>query len=96
MSSCHRQLMIRDLWCASIDTTYLNIVYLEMFALEDFRYYKRRWSPFTTVVDVADYKVGWIFSLWPITIFKLKTSKIMDAPKYVTIVKVFGTEYQRT
>jgi hypothetical protein len=70
---------------------------VEMIALEEFRYRKRhRLSPVTTIIDIADYKVGWIFSLWPITIFKLKTSKIMDAPKYVTFIKVFNSEYQKT
>jgi hypothetical protein len=68
-----------------------------MIALEDFRYTKRAsWWPFTTIIDVADYQVGWIFSMWPITIFKLKTSKLMDTPKYVTIIKIFGLEFQKT
>jgi hypothetical protein len=89
--------MIRASSCASIDTIYLNIVYREMFALEDFKYTKRhQWSPITTITDVADYPVGYVFSLWPITIFKLKVSKIMDAPRYVTIIKIFGLEYQKT
>jgi hypothetical protein len=54
-------------------------------------------SPTTTIIDIADYKVGWIFSLWPIiTIMKVKTSKIMETPKYITIIKIFGTEYVKT
>jgi hypothetical protein len=64
---------------------------------DEFRYRKRyRWSPVTTVIDIAAYRVGWIFSLWPIiTIMKVKTSKIMETPKYLTIIKIFETEYQR-
>jgi hypothetical protein len=89
--------MIRALSGASVAITSLSLEFLEMFALEDFRYTKRaRWSPFTTIADVADYPVGYVFSLWPITIFKLKVSKIMDAPRYVTIIKIFGLEYQKT
>ena len=68
-----------------------------MSAFEDFRFKKRhRWSPATTIIDAADYPVGYIFSLWPITIFKIKTSKIMETPKYVTFIKIFNTEYQKT
>jgi hypothetical protein len=68
-----------------------------MLVLEDFRYKKRhKWSTITTIIDVADYEVGWTFSLRPfITIFKLKTSKIMDSPKYVTIIKIFGLEFEK-
>jgi hypothetical protein len=70
-----------------------------MYSVPDsFRFIKRhKWSPVTTIVDIADYKVGWIFSLWPImTIMKVKTSKIMEAPKYVTVIELFGTEYAKT
>jgi hypothetical protein len=68
-----------------------------MIALQDFRYEKRHmWSPITTIIDVADYQVGYILSLGQfITIFKLKTSKIMQSPKYVTIIKIFGVELEK-
>ena len=67
-----------------------------MIALQNFRYEKRaKWSPFTTIIDVADYPVGWLFFMWPITIFKLKTSKIMQSPKYLTIIKIFGLEFEK-
>jgi hypothetical protein len=67
-----------------------------MIALEDFRYVKRHiWSPVTTIIDVADYKVGYVFCVWPITIIKIKTSKIMDTPRSVTLIKIFGMEYRK-
>jgi hypothetical protein len=67
-----------------------------MIALQDFHYRKRhQWSPITTILDVADYKVGYIFSMWPITVFKLKVSKLMDSPKYVTVIKIFGLEFEK-
>jgi hypothetical protein len=67
-----------------------------MRALEDFRFVKRHiWSPITTIIDIADYKVGWVLSIWPITIVKIKVSKIMEAPKYVTFIKIFGIDYQK-
>jgi hypothetical protein len=65
---------------------------------ENFKYRRRfRLSPVITILDIADYEVGWIFSLRPfLTIIKIKTSKIMEAPKYITIIEVFGTAYRTT
>jgi hypothetical protein len=65
-----------------------------MINLDDFHFQKGLFV--TWILEVADYQVGYMFSLWPITIFKIKTSQIMDSPKFVTIVKIFGTEYVRT
>jgi hypothetical protein len=49
-----------------------------------------------SLLDIADYKVGWIFSMRPfITIIKVKTSKIMENPKYATIIQIFGIEYRK-
>ena len=69
-----------------------------IFLDESFKYRKRsRLSPIITILDNADYKIGWIFSMRPfVTIIKIKTSKIMETPKYVTIIRIFGTEYQKT
>jgi hypothetical protein len=67
-----------------------------MIALQDFRYKKRHpWSPIATITDIADYQVGYVFSLWPVTIIKVKTSKIMEAPKYVIFIKISSFEYQK-
>jgi hypothetical protein len=67
-----------------------------MIALEDYKYRKRHtWSPITTIVDIGGYRVGYIFSLWPITVFKLKISKITQKDKYVTIIKIFGLEFEK-
>jgi hypothetical protein len=69
-----------------------------MFTLDRTFKFKRRykWSPFITITDIADYKVGWIFALYPFfMIMKLKTSKIMEAPKYQTFIEIFGIAYQR-
>ena len=62
---------------------------------ETLKFYKRtRLSPITNILDLADYKIGWIFSVWPVlTITKLKTSKIMEAPKYMTVISIFGREF---
>ena len=62
---------------------------------ETFKFHKRtRLSPITNILDLADYKIGWIFSVWPVlTIIKLKTSKIMQAPKYMTVISIFGYEF---
>jgi len=67
-----------------------------MIALENFRYQKpfALW-PVTKIIDVADYQIGYIFSFWPITVFKLRTSKIMESPKYTTIIKIFGLEFEK-
>jgi hypothetical protein len=64
---------------------------------ESFKYRRRfRSWPIITILDIADYEIGWIFSMRPfLTIIKIKTSKIMQAPKYVTIIKIFGTEYRK-
>ena len=64
---------------------------------EEFKYRKRhRFWPFVTVTDMADFKIGWIFTLWPFfMIIKVKVSKIMDAPKYVTIIEIFGRTYSQ-
>jgi hypothetical protein len=63
---------------------------------ETFKFKKRhRLSPVTDILDTAE--IGYIFSIWSfITIIKLKTSKIMEAPRYVTLIKIFNTEYQKT
>jgi hypothetical protein len=66
-----------------------------MYSLPDSFRCQRRGPFITTIIDIADYKVGYIFSLWPITIIKVKVSKIMDAPRYVTFIKIFGIEYQK-
>jgi hypothetical protein len=68
-----------------------------MIALDNkFRLRKRnRLSPITSIIDVADYKVGYILTLPFIKIIKVKISQIMDSPKYITIVSVFGMEFVR-
>jgi hypothetical protein len=68
-----------------------------MIDLQNFKYRKRHiWSPIATIIDVADYKVGYIFSLKPfLVIIKIKVSKIMELPKYVTFIKIFSFEYQK-
>jgi hypothetical protein len=62
-----------------------------MIDLDDFHFQKGHFV--TYIIDVADYKVGYMFSVPFLTIFKIKTSKIMESPKYMTIIKLFGTEY---
>jgi hypothetical protein len=68
-----------------------------MIALDDsYRYRKRHsWSPFTAILDVADYQIGYILSLPFLKIIKVKISKVMESPKYVTFVKLFGVEYHK-
>jgi hypothetical protein len=61
-----------------------------------FRYLRRnKLSPFINIIDIADYRVGWIFSVPCLKILKIKTSKIMESPKYVTIIKIFNLEFAR-
>jgi hypothetical protein len=54
---------------------------------------RHRGSPVTTILDIADYKRGYVFSIPFLTIMKIKTSTIMESPKYMTLIKIFGTEY---
>ena len=63
---------------------------------EEFKYRRRRFSPIVSITDVAYYEVGWIFTLRPFfMIIKVKISKVMDAPKYVTIIEICGRTYSR-
>ena len=56
-----------------------------------YKYKKRHsWSPITYILDIADYKIGWIFRLPFVKIIKVKTSKIMETPKYATIIEIFN------
>jgi hypothetical protein len=66
-----------------------------MIALDEtFKYRKRhQLSPITTILDIADYKVGWIFSMRFVKILKLKVSKIMDSPRYLIVISIFNIEY---
>jgi hypothetical protein len=68
-----------------------------MIALDDsFKYRKRhRLSPVTAIIDVADYQVGYVLTLPFIKIIKVRTSKIMECPKYMTFVNIFGIEYSK-
>jgi len=49
--------------------------------------------------DIADYEVGWIFNVPGtnygsiFTIVRYKISKIMEAPRYITVIGIFGYEY---
>jgi hypothetical protein len=49
--------------------------------------------------DIADYKVGWVFNIpgtnygSVFTIVRYKISKIMDAPRYITVIGIFGKEF---
>jgi hypothetical protein len=61
---------------------------------DTFKYRKRsRLSPVTTIVDIADYKVGYIFSVWPIKIIKIKVSKIMEREDHIMVMSIFGREF---
>ena len=63
---------------------------------EEFKYKKRRFSPLVTITDVADYPIGYIFTLWPfLLIIKVKVSKIMQSPKYIMIIEIFGRRFER-
>jgi hypothetical protein len=96
MSSYRRLPTIRASRCADQKAIYQITACRKMLALENYKYEKRsKLSPITTITDIADYKVGYIFSLWPVTIVKIKTSKIMEAPRYMTVIKIFGTEYKK-
>ena len=56
-------------------------------------YYQRR-GLVVTIYDVAGYKQGWILLVGPfIAIMKIKISKLMETPKYLTIVDIFGREF---
>jgi hypothetical protein len=69
-----------------------------MIALDDsFKFRKRyKLSPFTTILDVADYKRGYVFSLRPfIAILKIKTSKLMEKDKHLTVISLFGRDFIR-
>jgi hypothetical protein len=49
--------------------------------------------------DVAGYDLGYVCNVPGtrygsiFTILRYKTSKIMEAPKYITIISIFGYEY---
>ena len=63
----------------------------------DWKYERRfRLSPFINIHDIADYKVGWLLSVPFLKMLRLKVSKIMESPKYITIIKIFNTEYEKT
>jgi hypothetical protein len=59
--------------------------------LDDFHFQKRLFV--TLILDAADYRVGYIFSMPFVKILKVKTSTIMESPKYLTIIKIFNREY---
>lgn len=62
-----------------------------MLNLDDFHFQKR--FLVTWILDVGDYRVGYIFSMPFFKILKIKTSKIMESPKYLTIIKIFNQEF---
>ena len=64
---------------------------------EGFKYKKRfRLWPVATITDIADYKIGWIFTLRPFfIIIKVKVSKIMDAPRYITVIEIFWSNISK-
>jgi hypothetical protein len=68
-----------------------------MMALDNsFKYRKRHtWSPVIAILDIADYQVGYVLSLPFIKIVKVRTSKIMQSPKYVTVINICGIEYHK-
>ena len=49
--------------------------------------------------DIAGYDVGYVFNVpgtsygSVFTIVRYKISKIMEAPKYITVIGIFGYEY---
>jgi hypothetical protein len=73
------------------DSSYPLIAVLHFYleALQVFRRY----------YDIADYPIGWVFNIpWTkpgsiFTIVHYKSSKVMEAPKYVTVISIFGREY---
>jgi hypothetical protein len=54
---------------------------------------------FQRFYDVADYRIGWCWNLYPFpigkvfTILRVKTSKIMETDKYMTVVCIFGRDF---
>jgi hypothetical protein len=62
--------------------------------LDDSFYFRKRWwSPITRIMDAADYQRGWLFSIPGFKLLKIKVSKIMQSPKYITIIKIFNLEF---
>jgi hypothetical protein len=55
-----------------------------------YKYIKHWFWPIITIRDMAGYQRGWIFAFWFIKIMKLKTSKIMESPRYITIIEIFN------
>jgi hypothetical protein len=87
--------MIKIGRCASADTISVNLERRKMVALDPTFQFKKRHklSPVTHILDIADFKVGWIFTVPFVKILKIKTSKIMQKDKYLTIIKIFNREY---
>jgi hypothetical protein len=65
--------------------------------LDDSFHFQKRfwWSPTTWILDAADYPRGYLFKIPGFALLKLKISKLMEAPKYVTVVKIFRWEFER-
>jgi hypothetical protein len=63
--------------------------------LDDSFHLKKRfwWSPTTWILDGADYPRGFLFNIPGFKLLKIKTSKIMESPRYVTIIKIFNLEF---
>jgi hypothetical protein len=49
--------------------------------------------------DIAGYDLGYVFNVPGtrygsiFTIVRYKSSKIMEAPRYITVIGIFGTEF---
>jgi hypothetical protein len=63
--------------------------------LDDSFYFMKRFnlSPVTHIMDAADYRRGWLFSIPGFQLLKLKVSKLMESPKHITIIKIFNWEF---
>jgi hypothetical protein len=60
---------------------------------DSYRFQKRWWSPVTHILDAADYRRGFLFNLPGVKVLKIKTSKSMESPRYLTIIKIFTLEF---
>jgi hypothetical protein len=65
--------------------------------LDDSYHFSKRfwWSPTTWILDAADYRRGYLFNIPGFKVLKIKTSKIMESPRYVTIIKIFNREFMK-
>jgi hypothetical protein len=62
-----------------------------MYVLDD-SFSLRKRGPMTTILDIAGYKHGYLFSFWPLKILKVKTSKVMETSKFLTVINLFGKD----